>query len=76
MAKARYLVEAHVVEGRSVKELAASHGVHRSWIYKLLARYREGGYEARKKRALKLGMKVILRLVGEHYELALLYQRL
>ena len=30
----------------SVSELAAAHGVHRSWIYKLLARYREGGYEA------------------------------
>jgi transposase len=44
--KARYLVEAHVVEGRLVSELAAAHGVHRSWIYKLLARYREGGLEA------------------------------
>jgi transposase InsO family protein len=44
--KARYLVEAHVLEGRSVSELAAAHGVHRSWIYKLLARYRAGGYEA------------------------------
>jgi transposase InsO family protein len=43
---ARYLVEAHVLEGRSVSELAAAHGVHRSWIYKLLGRYREGGYEA------------------------------
>jgi transposase InsO family protein len=43
---ARYLVEAHVLEGRSVGELAAAHGVHRSWIYKLLARYRAGGYEA------------------------------
>ncbi|MEX0949012.1 MAG: IS481 family transposase [Acidimicrobiia bacterium] len=38
-----YLVEAHLVEGRSVAELAAAHGVHRSWIYKLLARYREHG---------------------------------
>jgi len=46
VAKARYLVEAHLLEGRSVAELAAAHGVHRSWIYKLLARYREGGYEA------------------------------
>jgi transposase InsO family protein len=46
VAKARYLVEAHLVEGRSVAELAATHNVHRSWIYKLLARYREGGYEA------------------------------
>jgi transposase InsO family protein len=44
--RARYLVEAHVVEGRSVSELAAAHGVHRSWIYKLLARYRDGGFEA------------------------------
>jgi transposase InsO family protein len=44
--KARYLVEAHVLEGRSVAELAAAHGVHRSWIYKLLARYRDGGVEA------------------------------
>ena len=58
MAKARYLVEAHLVEGRSVSELAAAHGVHRSWIYKLLARYREGGYEAlepRCQRRLKTG---------------------
>jgi transposase InsO family protein len=44
--KARYLVEAHVLEGRSVSELAAAHGVHRSWIYKLLGRCRAGGYEA------------------------------
>lgn len=46
MDKARYLVEAHVLEGRSVSELSAAHGVHRSWIYKLLARYRDGGLEA------------------------------
>jgi transposase len=43
---ARYLVEAHVLEGRRVSELAAAHGVHRSWIYKLIARYQAGGYEA------------------------------
>jgi transposase InsO family protein len=39
----RYLVEAHLREGRSVAELARAHGVHRSWIYKLLARYRAEG---------------------------------
>jgi transposase InsO family protein len=39
----RYLVEAHVREGRSVAELAAAHGVHPSWLYKLLARYRADG---------------------------------
>ncbi len=51
MDKARYLVEAHLLEGRSVSELAAAHGVHRSWIYKLLARYRAGGYGALERRS-------------------------
>ena len=41
MDMGRYLVEAHLREGRSVAELAAVHGIHRSWIYKLLARYRD-----------------------------------
>jgi transposase InsO family protein len=36
----RYLVEAHLREGRSIGELARVHGVHRSWLYKLLARHR------------------------------------
>ena len=43
MDKGRYLVEAHLLEGRPVAELAREHGVHRSWIYKLLARYRAEG---------------------------------
>jgi len=43
MDMGRYLVEAHRREGRSVAELAAAHGVHRSWLYKLLARYRAEG---------------------------------
>jgi len=38
-----YLVEAHLREGRSVAELARVHGVHRSWLYKLLGRYRTEG---------------------------------
>jgi transposase InsO family protein len=46
MGRAQYLVEAMVVEGRSPTELARSHGVARSWLYKLLARFREGGYTA------------------------------
>lgn len=46
MHKARYLVEAHLQEGLPVGELAAMHEVHRSWIYKLIARYREGGPKA------------------------------
>lgn len=43
MDMGRYLVEAHLREGRSVAELADAHGIHRSWIYKLLARYRAEG---------------------------------
>ena len=39
----RYLVEAHLREGRPIGELARAHGVHRSWLYKLLARYRAEG---------------------------------
>jgi len=43
MDMGRYLVEAHLLEGRPVAELAEAHGIHRSWIYKLLARYRTEG---------------------------------
>src|SRR6266540_4898047 len=43
MDVARYLVEAHLHEGRRVAELARVHGVHRSWLYKLLGRYRAQG---------------------------------
>ena len=46
MGRERYLVEAMVVEGRSPTELARSHGVARSWLYELLARFRKGGYAA------------------------------
>jgi transposase InsO family protein len=43
MELGRFLVETHVRTGRPIGELAAAHGVHRSWLYKLLARYRESG---------------------------------
>ncbi len=49
----RYLVEAHLHEGRPIGELARFHGVHRSWRYKLLGRYRregEAGLRARSRR--------------------------
>jgi transposase InsO family protein len=39
----RYLVEAHLREGRSVGELAAEHGIHPSWLYRLIARYQAEG---------------------------------
>ena len=43
MDKGRFLIETHLRTGRPIGELAAAHGVHRSWLYKLLARYRREG---------------------------------
>ena len=45
-ALARYIVDAIVLEHRSPTQLARDHGVARSWIYRLLERFREGGYPA------------------------------
>lgn len=42
----RFVVDAVVVEGRSCREVARAHGVSKSWVAKLVARYRAGGYEA------------------------------
>ena len=46
MGLGRYVVEAVLLEGRSPTEIAGSHGISRSWIYELVRRFREGGYEA------------------------------
>lgn len=43
MALADYLVAAVLIDGRPVAEVAAEHGVSRSWLYELLARYRKHG---------------------------------
>jgi transposase len=43
---ARYVVDAVVLEGRSAREVARAHGISKSWIYELIARYRDGGYQA------------------------------
>lgn len=43
MDLAGYVVNAVLVEGRSVKEVCATHDISRSWLYELIARYREGG---------------------------------
>ena len=53
MSKARLVITAVDVEGRSVTEVAISYGVSRSWIYELLARYRREGdaaFEPRSRR--------------------------
>jgi transposase InsO family protein len=46
MDKRRYLVDAVVVEGRRVSEVAREHGVSKGWVSTLVSRYRSGGYEA------------------------------
>ena len=46
MDLARYVVEAVVVEGRGIRAVARSHGVSKSWVSELVARYRAGGEEA------------------------------
>jgi transposase InsO family protein len=46
MDLARYVVDAVVLDGRSYREVARAHGVSKSWVGKVLGRFREGGYEA------------------------------
>jgi transposase InsO family protein len=43
MEMAAYLVSAVLVEGRGVREVARDHGVSKTWLYELLARYDEEG---------------------------------
>jgi len=43
MDLAGYVINAVLVEGRSVAEIAADHGISRSWMYELLARHRAEG---------------------------------
>jgi transposase InsO family protein len=53
MSKARLVITAVTVEKRRVSEVARSYGVARSWVYALLARYREEGdaaFEPRSRR--------------------------
>lgn len=53
MSKARLVMTAIEIEGRSVTEVAKSYQVSRSWIYELLTRYRTEGdvaFEPRSRR--------------------------
>jgi transposase InsO family protein len=52
MSKARLVITAVVVEGRSQSEAAAAYGVSKGWVSKLMARYRaegEAAFQARSK---------------------------
>lgn len=46
MGLGRYMVDAVVLEGHKPSELAKAHGISQSWIYKLVDRFRRGGYPA------------------------------
>jgi transposase InsO family protein len=53
VSKARLVITAVVVEGRTQAEVAATYGVSKGWVSKLVARYREEGeaaFEPRSKR--------------------------
>jgi transposase InsO family protein len=43
MEMATYLVTAVLTEGRPVREVARDHGVSKTWVYELVARYKENG---------------------------------
>ena len=45
-SKARLVITAIEVEGRTPAEVCAAYGVSRSWLYELLARYRAEGTAA------------------------------
>lgn len=46
MGLERYVVDAVLVEGRSPTAIAKAHGLSRSWLYELISRFHQGGYEA------------------------------
>src|SRR5690606_12125585 len=53
MSRARLVITAVVIEGRSQAEVARAYGVSKGWVSKLIARYREEGeaaFEARSRR--------------------------
>jgi transposase InsO family protein len=45
MDLAGYVIDAVLVEKRSVREVATAHGISKTWLYELLDRYREQGPE-------------------------------
>jgi transposase len=46
MSKARLIITAVIIEGRSQHEAARAYGVNQSWVSRLVARYRAEGEAA------------------------------
>lgn len=56
MDMGQFLIEKHLRTGRPIKELARTHGVSASWLFKLLRRYRlegDAGLAPRSRRPLR-----------------------
>ena len=51
MVLRQMVVDAVVLEGRSIREVARSYGVSKSWVHELVRRYREGGDAALEERS-------------------------
>jgi transposase InsO family protein len=68
MELGQFLVETHLRTGRPIAELAKTHGVHRSWLYKLLRRYRlegEAGLAPKSKRPKRFPTRIADRYEDE-----------
>jgi transposase InsO family protein len=69
---AAFVIQAVLLEKRSVREVARTHGVSKSWLYELLARYRSGGEEAltsRSRRPLSSPTAIPIEIENEIVEL-------
>ena len=51
MSKAKLVITAVVIEGRTQAEVARAYGVSKGWVSKLIARYREEGEAAMEPRS-------------------------
>lgn len=74
MHVARYVVDAVVTWKRSLRDVAQAHGVSKSWVHQLVARYRAGGYEALELRS-KAPISVPLRTSDETEDAVVLLRK-
>jgi transposase InsO family protein len=68
MDLAGYVINAVLVEGRSVSDVCEAHDISRSWLYELIARYRQlgdGGLKPRSKRPRSSPTRIALALEEE-----------
>ena len=67
MSKARLVLTALLTEPLTVTEIAARHGVHRSWAYRLKARYEaEGDAALEHHHATVVSRSTINRILARH----------